>query len=312
MPRAGPDTRPGPGGRTHRAAGSGQVDHDRGAGRRPAARRPAGRRAGGRPELTVLRWRAARAIGCGCSSTRSTAGSTSARWPPAGTSVGWRSPRRRPCGSSTRPAATRCCVETVGVGQSEVEVAGAGGHHAGAAGPRGMGDGIQAAKAGILEIGDIFVVNKSDRDGAHAVVRELRDMIALGERAGRGLEAAGRSPSWRPRRRAASPSCWSAIGAFRASPAGQRALAAAPVWPGPSGGRVAGSWPGCGARTGARAAAPDLTGWPAACELAGELDAVHRGRPAAGSGDALIAARRGGPAGPACAVVKHAVRWGTK
>ena len=46
----------------------------------------------------------------------------------------------------------------------------------------GMGDGIQAAKAGILEIGDIFVVNKSDRDGAQALVRELRTMIALANR----------------------------------------------------------------------------------------------------------------------------------
>ena len=46
----------------------------------------------------------------------------------------------------------------------------------------GMGDGIQAAKAGILEIGDIFVVNKSDRDGAQALVRELRTMIALADR----------------------------------------------------------------------------------------------------------------------------------
>ena len=45
-----------------------------------------------------------------------------------------------------------------------------------------MGDGVQAAKAGILEIGDIFVVNKSDRDGAQALIRELRGMIALGER----------------------------------------------------------------------------------------------------------------------------------
>jgi LAO/AO transport system kinase len=44
-----------------------------------------------------------------------------------------------------------------------------------------MGDGVQAAKAGILEIGDIFVVNKSDRDGAQALVRELRNMVALGE-----------------------------------------------------------------------------------------------------------------------------------
>ena len=73
-------------------------------------------------------------------------------------------------------------VETVGVGQSEVEVAGAGRHHARAAGS-GMGDGIQAAKAGILEVGDIFVVNKADRDGAQAVVRELRGMLALTPRA---------------------------------------------------------------------------------------------------------------------------------
>ena len=41
----------------------------------------------------------------------------------------------------------------------------------------GMGDGIQAAKAGILEIGDVFVVNKADRDGADATVRDLRHMI---------------------------------------------------------------------------------------------------------------------------------------
>jgi LAO/AO transport system kinase len=46
-----------------------------------------------------------------------------------------------------------------------------------------MGDGIQAAKAGILEVGDIFVVNKADRDGAQAVVRELRGMLALTPRA---------------------------------------------------------------------------------------------------------------------------------
>jgi LAO/AO transport system kinase len=45
-----------------------------------------------------------------------------------------------------------------------------------------MGDGIQAAKAGILEIGDVFVVNKADRDGADQVRRDLRNMIALAER----------------------------------------------------------------------------------------------------------------------------------
>jgi len=71
-------------------------------------------------------------------------------------------------------------VETVGVGQSEVEVAAAADTTLVLLAP-GMGDSIQAAKAGILEIGDVFVVNKADRDGADATVRELRMMIALGD-----------------------------------------------------------------------------------------------------------------------------------
>jgi LAO/AO transport system kinase len=73
-------------------------------------------------------------------------------------------------------------VETVGVGQSEVEVAEQADATVVLLAP-GMGDGIQAAKAGVLEIGDLFVVNKADRDGAHAVVRELRTMVALAQRA---------------------------------------------------------------------------------------------------------------------------------
>jgi LAO/AO transport system kinase len=72
-------------------------------------------------------------------------------------------------------------VETVGVGQSELEVAETADTILVLLAP-GMGDGIQAAKAGILEIGDIFVVNKSDREGAQALVRELRTMIALAHR----------------------------------------------------------------------------------------------------------------------------------
>ena len=73
-------------------------------------------------------------------------------------------------------------LETVGVGQSEIEVAATADTTLVLLAP-GMGDGVQAAKAGILEIGDIFVVNKSDRDGSQALIRELRGMIALGERA---------------------------------------------------------------------------------------------------------------------------------
>ncbi|WP_134742116.1 methylmalonyl Co-A mutase-associated GTPase MeaB [Nocardioides sp. 503] len=72
-------------------------------------------------------------------------------------------------------------VETVGVGQSEVEVAGLADTTLVLLAP-GMGDGIQAAKAGILEIGDLYVVNKADREGADQVRRDLRGMLAQGER----------------------------------------------------------------------------------------------------------------------------------
>jgi len=76
-------------------------------------------------------------------------------------------------------------IETVGVGQSEVEVAAAADTTLVLLAP-GMGDSIQAAKAGILEVGDIFVVNKADRDGADSTVRELRNMISLGDRSADG------------------------------------------------------------------------------------------------------------------------------
>src|SRR6185295_13559371 len=80
-------------------------------------------------------------------------------------------------------------VETVGVGQSEVEVVALADTTVVLLAP-GMGDGIQAAKAGILEIGDLYVVNKADRDGADATVQELQHMISLGERTEPNL--------WRP------------------------------------------------------------------------------------------------------------------
>lgn len=69
-------------------------------------------------------------------------------------------------------------VETVGVGQSEVEIAGLADTTVVLLAP-GMGDGIQAAKAGILEIGDVYVVNKADREGAARTRRELRSMLAM-------------------------------------------------------------------------------------------------------------------------------------
>jgi LAO/AO transport system kinase len=72
-------------------------------------------------------------------------------------------------------------VETVGVGQSEVEIAGLADTTVVLMAP-GLGDGIQAAKAGILEIADVYVVNKADRDGAEQVRRELRSAVALADR----------------------------------------------------------------------------------------------------------------------------------
>jgi LAO/AO transport system kinase len=73
-------------------------------------------------------------------------------------------------------------VETVGVGQAEVEIASLADSTLVVVAP-GMGDAIQAAKAGILEIGDLFVVNKSDKPGARDAVRDLRTMIAMSQRA---------------------------------------------------------------------------------------------------------------------------------
>jgi LAO/AO transport system kinase len=71
-------------------------------------------------------------------------------------------------------------IETVGVGQSEIEVVALADTTVVLLAP-GMGDGVQAVKAGILEVADVFVVNKADRDGAAQTVRDLRRMISLGE-----------------------------------------------------------------------------------------------------------------------------------
>jgi LAO/AO transport system kinase len=70
-------------------------------------------------------------------------------------------------------------VETVGVGQAEVEVAAATDTTLVVVSP-GWGDAIQVAKAGILEIADVFVVNKSDRDGAGEAARDIRVMLKMG------------------------------------------------------------------------------------------------------------------------------------
>ncbi|MBV9013488.1 MAG: methylmalonyl Co-A mutase-associated GTPase MeaB [Pseudonocardiales bacterium] len=80
-------------------------------------------------------------------------------------------------------------VETVGVGQAEVDVVAVADTTVVLLAP-GMGDGIQAVKAGILEVADVFVVNKADREGSDQTVRDLKYMISLGRRGVAG-------PSWR-------------------------------------------------------------------------------------------------------------------
>jgi LAO/AO transport system kinase len=71
-------------------------------------------------------------------------------------------------------------IETVGVGQAEVAIASLADSVVVLLAP-GMGDAIQAAKAGILEVADLFVVNKADKPDAQQVVRDLRNMIALAQ-----------------------------------------------------------------------------------------------------------------------------------
>ena len=77
-------------------------------------------------------------------------------------------------------------IETVGVGQAEVEIAGHADTTVVVLNP-GWGDGIQAAKAGLMEIADVFVVNKADRPGVRETVRDVEGMLDL----------AGDRP-WRP------------------------------------------------------------------------------------------------------------------
>jgi LAO/AO transport system kinase len=72
-------------------------------------------------------------------------------------------------------------VETVGVGQAEVDVAAATDTTVVMLAP-GLGDAVQMAKAGILEVADVFLVNKADREGAAEVLRELRQMLHLGSK----------------------------------------------------------------------------------------------------------------------------------
>jgi LAO/AO transport system kinase len=78
-------------------------------------------------------------------------------------------------------------VETVGVGQDEVEIVNTA-HTSIVVLVPGSGDDIQAIKAGIIEIGDLFVINKCDREGADKVERDLRMVLEMGRRRDDGWE----------------------------------------------------------------------------------------------------------------------------
>ena len=114
---------------------------------------------------------------------------------------------------------TRILIETVGVGQDEVEVMKAA-HTTVVVTVPGLGDDIQAIKAGLLEVADVLVVNKADREGADRTERDLMHMLDLRTRRpqgrrdreddrdtwhGRGLRA---SPSWPRRSRPTASASW--------------------------------------------------------------------------------------------------------
>jgi len=82
---------------------------------------------------------------------------------------------------------SKVVVETVGVGQDEVEIVKAADVSVVVLVP-GMGDDIQAIKAGIMEIGDVFVINKADRDGVYSTEKELESLLSL----------SGREDGWQP------------------------------------------------------------------------------------------------------------------
>ncbi len=189
--------RPGPGHRPDRLARRGQVDHHQRAG--PGAARGRATGSGCSPSTRPARSPAARssATGSGCRTTPPTPASTSGRCPAAATSAGWPRPPRRRSGCSRAPAATSCWSRPSASARPRWRS------------PRsptprwccsrpGMGDAIQAVKAGILEIADVFVVNKADRDGADATYRDIQGMIALGERGPGRVAAAGGAGGRRP------------------------------------------------------------------------------------------------------------------
>ncbi len=78
----------------------------------------------------------------------------------------------------TLPGSISCCLETVGTGQSEMDVAEVADVRVVISAP-GLGDDIQAMKSGLLEIADILVVNKGDREGAELTLQQLLGALSI-------------------------------------------------------------------------------------------------------------------------------------
>ena len=88
----------------------------------------------------------------------------------------------------------RILIETVGVGQSELAIAGTADTAVLVLVPE-SGDGVQVLKAGVMEIADLYVVNKSDRPGAEHLVTEVQEMLAIRSESS---AAAAKAPAWNP------------------------------------------------------------------------------------------------------------------
>ena len=136
-------------------------------------------------------------------------------------------------------------VETVGVGQDEVEIVGTADVSVVVLVP-GLGDEVQALKAGIMEIADVFVVNKADRDGVDRVVAEIESMLSLAPR--RRAAARDRAARWRPRTRAPRELLEAVRGLPRRDAAASGALAAQAPAPAAAAARGRGARAADGAR----------------------------------------------------------------
>src|SRR5207247_459687 len=112
-------------------------------------------------------------------------------------------------------------VETVGVGQDEVEIMGTADVSVVVLVP-GLGDEVQALKAGIMEIADVFVVNKADREGVDRVVAEIESMLSLASHEGQPPPQIVKTVATDDR---GVDEVWAAVEAFRARSAGNGLLA---------------------------------------------------------------------------------------